>query len=76
MLIGDLFAAFIVTIVAIVAQNVGTVKTPNYGVALAIFSLGSFLAVIILAAVGREARGVEFIKEDDAEANAIVGEAV
>ncbi len=46
--------------------------------ALAIFSLGAFLAVIIFAAIGREARGIEFMKTDQAgiETNASLGEAV
>jgi SHS family lactate transporter-like MFS transporter len=74
--LGNLFASFIVTIEAIVANNLGTVTSPNYGLALALFSLGAFLAVIILAAIGREAKGIDFIKESDeemaAEAAAIV----
>ncbi len=60
--LGNLFAAWIVTIETIVAQNVGSVKTPNFSVALAVFSAGAFLAVIILAAIGREAKGIEFKK--------------
>ncbi len=74
--LGNLFAAFIVTIEAIVATNLGTAKSPNYGLSLALFSLGAFLAVIILAAIGREAKGIDFIKESDkemaAEAAAVV----
>lgn len=65
--LGNLFASYIVTIEAIVANTVGTAKSPNYGVALAVFSLGAFLAVIILAAVGREAKGIDFLKESDEE---------
>ncbi len=65
--LGNLFASFIVTIEAIVANNLGTVTSPNYGLALALFSLGAFLAVIILAAIGREAKGIDFIKESDEE---------
>lgn len=60
--LGNLFAAWIVTIETIVAQNVGSVKAPNFSVALAVFSAGAFLAVIILAAIGREAKGIEFKK--------------
>ena len=73
---GNLLAAFIVTLEVIVAQNAGTPKTPNFSVALAVFSLGAFLAVILFTAFGREARGVEFIREDEEEVHAIVGEAV
>ncbi len=65
--LGNLFAAFIVTLESIVAFNLGTAKGPNYGLALALFSLGAFLAVIILTAIGREARGIDFIKENDKE---------
>src|SRR6266849_43240 len=65
--LGNLFASFIVTIEALVANSLGTVKSPNYGLALAYFSLGAFLAVIILAFIGREARGIDFIKESDEE---------
>ena len=36
--LGNLFAAFIVTLESIVAFNVGTTKLPNYGLALALFS--------------------------------------
>ena len=65
--LGNLFASFIVTIEALVANSLGTAKLPNYGLALAYFSLGAFLAVIILAFIGREARGIDFIKESDEE---------
>jgi MFS transporter, SHS family, lactate transporter len=65
--LGNLFASFIVTIEAIAANNLGTVQSPNYGLALALFSFGAFLAVIILAAIGREAKGIDFIKESDEE---------
>ncbi|GAC1394574.1 MAG: MFS transporter [Ktedonobacteraceae bacterium] len=64
---GNLLASFIVTLEAIVAQNLGTAKTPNYGMALAIFSLCAFVAVIFFAAIGREAKGIEFTKTDEAE---------
>jgi SHS family lactate transporter-like MFS transporter len=63
--LGNLFASGIVTIEAIVAQNLGSIKAPNYALALALFSAGAFLAVIIFAAIGREAKGVEFIDTDD-----------
>lgn len=58
--LGNLFAASIVTIQAVVAQNMGSASAPNYGIAMAIFSAGAFIAVIIFAAVGREARDVDF----------------
>jgi hypothetical protein len=35
--------------------------------ALAIFSAGAFIAVAILAAVGREAKGIDFMKAADEE---------
>ena len=65
--LGNLFAAFIVTIESIVATSLGTAQTPNYQLALVLFSLGAFLAVIILTAIGREAKGIDFIKESDEE---------
>jgi len=65
--LGNLFAASIVTIEAIVADNLGTIKAPDYAAALAIFSLGAFLAVILFTAIGREARGIEFITSDEEE---------
>ena len=68
------------TLESIVAFNLGTTKSPNYGLALALFSLGAFLAVIILTAIGREAKGIDFIRESDeemaAEAAAILQPAV
>ena len=64
---GNLLASFIVTLEAIVAQNLGTVKTPNYGLALAIFSACTFVAVILFAAIGREAKGIEFTQADEEE---------
>jgi SHS family lactate transporter-like MFS transporter len=67
--LGNLFAANIVFVEAILAQNLGTAKTPNYGSALAIFSLGAFVAVIIFAAIGKEARGIEFTKADNEESD-------
>jgi SHS family lactate transporter-like MFS transporter len=66
--LGNLFAANIVFLEAILARNLGTESTPNYGIALALFSLGAFIAVIIFAAIGREARGVDFQKADEREA--------
>jgi MFS transporter, SHS family, lactate transporter len=62
--LGNLFAAGIVFGEALLAQQFGTVKTPNYAAALAIFSLGAFVAVIIFTVIGREARHVEFIAVD------------
>ena len=64
---GNLFAAFIVFLEAVLAQNLGSSKTPNFAVALAIFSLGAFVAVIFFTAIGREAKGIEFIKADEKE---------
>jgi SHS family lactate transporter-like MFS transporter len=63
--LGNLFAATIVFLEALLAQNIGTRATPNYAAALAIFSLGAFIAVIIFTAIGREARGIEFIRADE-----------
>jgi SHS family lactate transporter-like MFS transporter len=63
--LGNLFAAGIVTIEAVVAQNMGSAQAPNYSLALAIFSAGSFIAVIIFAAIGREARDVDFAKSSE-----------
>ena len=68
--LGNLFASFIVTIEAIVAENLGSVKNPNYALALAFFSAGAFLAVIIFTAIGREAKGIEFMKSVEAEEEA------
>ncbi len=69
--LGNLFAAGIVTIEAIVAQNLGSIKAPNYALALAIFSTGAFIAVIFFAAIGREAKGVEFMKIDEETAKPV-----
>jgi SHS family lactate transporter-like MFS transporter len=63
--LGNLFAAQIVFLEALLAANLGTAKTPDYATALAIFSLGAFIAVIIFTAIGREARHVEFISGDE-----------
>ena len=71
--LGNLFAAFIVFLEAVLAQSLGTSGTPNYAAALAIFSLGAFIAVIVFTALGREAKGIEFIQADE-ETPAIGGE--
>jgi MFS transporter, SHS family, lactate transporter len=71
--LGNLFAAFIVFLEAVLAENLGTSKTPNYAAALAIFSLGAFIAVIVFTALGRESKGIEFIQADE-EKPAIGGE--
>jgi SHS family lactate transporter-like MFS transporter len=71
--LGNLFAAFIVFLEAVLAQNLGTSGTPNYAAALAIFSLGAFIAVIVFTALGREAKGIEFMRADE-ETPAIGGE--
>ncbi len=63
--LGNLFAAFIVFLEAVLAQNLGTSRTPNYAAALAIFSLGAFIAVIVFTALGREAKGIEFMHADE-----------
>ncbi|GCE51145.1 SHS family lactate transporter-like MFS transporter [Thermosporothrix hazakensis] len=61
--LGNLFASWIVFIETLMAYDYfGTAKNPNFTMALSIFSLGAFLAVIILAAIGREAHGVDFIE--------------
>lgn len=65
--LGNLFAAFIVFLEAVLADNIGTLKTPNYAAALAIFSLGAFIAVILFTAIGREAKGIEFIETEEME---------
>ena len=65
--LGNLFAANIVFLEALLAENLKNGKVPNYAEALAIFSLGAFIAVIIFTAIGREARGIEFIKADETE---------
>ncbi|QBD82281.1 MFS transporter [Ktedonosporobacter rubrisoli] len=65
--LGNLFAAYIVFGETALAQNLGTAKTPNFGIALAIFSLGAFLAVIIFAAIGKEARGIDFMHSSTVE---------
>lgn len=75
--LGNLFAAYIVFFEALIAQNLGTAGKPNYQLALAFFSIGAFLAVAVLAALGREARHVEMsavgdeIAEDNPPAQAI-----
>jgi SHS family lactate transporter-like MFS transporter len=71
--LGNLFAAFIVFLEAVLAQSLGTSGTPNYAAALAIFSLGAFIAVIVFTALGREAKGIEFIQADE-ETPAVDGE--
>jgi MFS transporter, SHS family, lactate transporter len=62
--LGNLFASWIVSIETIVAVNLGSEKIPNFSIALAVFSAGAFVAVIIFAAIGREAKGIEFKKSD------------
>lgn len=65
--LGNLFAAGIVFLEAVLAESFGTKATPNYAAALAIFSLGAFIAVIIFTAIGQEARGIEFISAEEQE---------
>lgn len=64
---GNLLASFVVFLETTVAVSYGSEKTPNFSIALAIFSLGAFLAVIIFTAIGREAKGIEFTKADEEE---------
>jgi len=58
--LGNLFASWIVFLETRIAVGLGSQQTPNFTIALAVFSLGSFLLVIILTAIGREAREVDF----------------
>ncbi len=62
---GNLLASFVVFLETTVAVSYGSEKTPNFSIALAIFSLGAFLAVIIFTAIGREAKGIEFTQADE-----------
>jgi len=63
--LGNLFAAYIVFFEALIAQNLGGAARPNYQIALTIFSGIAFLAVAILAAIGREARHVKMDATDE-----------
>ncbi len=65
--LGNLLASFVVTLEVILAQNLGSVAKPDLGKALAIFALCSFLAVILFAAIGREAREIDFQEADQVE---------
>jgi MFS transporter, SHS family, lactate transporter len=65
--LGNLFAAQIIFLEAVLAENFGAKGTPDFATALAIFSLGAFIAVIIFTAIGREARHVEFIASSEQE---------
>ena len=65
--LGNLFAAYIIVLEANLAQSFGTAGIPDYSLALAIFAGGACLAVAILAALGREAKGVDFMKVVDEE---------
>jgi len=62
--LGNLFASWIVYFEAVIAVNTGSETTPNFTLALSIFSAGAFLAVIILTAVGKEAHGIDFATAD------------
>src|SRR5205807_8370139 len=44
--LGNLFAAFIVFLEAVLAQYLGSSKSPTYAVALPIFSICAFIAAI------------------------------
>ena len=65
--LGNLFASWVVTLEVILGQHLGTVANPDLGKALAIFALCSFLAVILFAAIGREAREIDFQEADEAD---------
>jgi SHS family lactate transporter-like MFS transporter len=65
--LGNLFAAYIIVLEAQLAQSLGTAKVPDYSLALAIFAGGACIAVAILAAIGREAKGIDFMKVVDQE---------
>jgi MFS transporter, SHS family, lactate transporter len=65
--LGNLLAAQVVLLESLLAQSLGSAKTANYSMALAIFSLGAFLAVIIFTAIGQEARGIDFMKTGSVE---------
>lgn len=65
--LGNLFAAYIIVLETNLALNLGSAKVPDFSLALAIFGGGACLAVAILAAVGREAKGVDFMKVVDEE---------
>ncbi len=62
--LGNLFASWVVFIEGVVANNLGSEKLPNYQLALAYFSLGAFIAVIVFTAIGREAREMDFLQAD------------
>jgi SHS family lactate transporter-like MFS transporter len=66
--LGNLFASYIVTVEALVAQSLGSIKMPNYSLALALFSAGAFVAVALLTAVGREAKGIDFLQSHQGRA--------
>ncbi len=65
--LGNLFASWVVTLEVILGQNLGSVAKPDLAKALAIFALCSFLAVILFAAIGREAKEIDFRAADEAE---------
>jgi MFS transporter, SHS family, lactate transporter len=59
--LGNLFAAPIAVVEAKLAEHfVGANGVAGYATSLAIVTLIGFVALIILAAIGREARGIEF----------------
>jgi SHS family lactate transporter-like MFS transporter len=59
--LGNLFAAPIAVVEAKLAENFPTATGgAGYATSLALVTLVVFLALIVLAAVGREARGIEF----------------
>ncbi|HEY4383724.1 MAG TPA: MFS transporter [Ktedonobacteraceae bacterium] len=58
--LGNLFASWIVFLETLLAVSLGSQQKPNFTIALSIFSLGASLLVIILTAIGREAREIDF----------------
>jgi SHS family lactate transporter-like MFS transporter len=62
--LGNLLASYIIYLQANIALQQG-IKTgnkivPNYSFALATFTAGASIAVILFTAIGKEARGIEF----------------
>jgi SHS family lactate transporter-like MFS transporter len=59
--LGNLLSANAALLEAKVAEHFRTAAgDPNYAATLAVLALVVFLALILLAAIGREARGTEF----------------
>jgi MFS transporter, SHS family, lactate transporter len=58
--LGNLIASFVIYLQATIAIQNGSKTVPNYSFALATFTVGAFIAVILFTAIGKEARGIEF----------------